>query len=566
MALQLKDLPFRRDDDQTLHSDVPTVVTDEHPQLYNSTSAAAHQVNLEDDQPQPIRKGTTFWMILSALIISFFMVVLEGASVGNASPTIAGDLSITQFAWIGTAYGLSSTALLPLSGGLAQIFGRRPVMLVSLTIFAVGGALSGASRGTATLFAGRTIQGLGGGGVLTLSSIILSDLVALHERGLYNGLFSLAWTAASGVGPVIGGSFAQSGHWRWLFYMNVPFAGCAAAFVFFFVRLPTPPGSLRSKLKQIDWIGNALVMGSTVALVIGLTWGGVEYPWLSAQVLVPLIVGGIGMAIFMLYETLLATHPLVPVRLIYNRTSISGLVQTGLLSVPLTGLMYYLPVYYQACTLASPIRAGTLVFGVAFTVAPTTLVAGALITATKRYRPPIWFGWVLLLIGQGLLTTLKATSAKATSIGFQILIGVGIGAVYSSTYFPVLAPLPVEQNAPALALYVFLRSFAQIWGVAIGATVLQNQLSSRLPQAFLETLPSGASVAYSAIPAIPALASPLREEVQVAFAESLDVLWRVLCALSAVGAFASLWMKGLSLHTDTDRRWDVNKAEGEGEK
>ncbi|TFY62393.1 hypothetical protein EVJ58_g3901 [Rhodofomes roseus] len=422
-----------RDDDQTLHSDVPTVVTDEHPQLYNSTSAAAHQVNLEDDQPQPIRKGTTFWMILSALIISFFMVVLEGASVGNASPTIAGDLSIIQFAWIGTAYGLSSTALLPLSGGLAQVFGRRPVMLVSLTIFAVGGALSGASRGTSTLFAGRTIQGLGGGGVLTLSSIILSDLVALHERGLYNGLFSLAWTAASGVGPVIGGSFAQSGHWRWLFYMNVPFAGCAAAFVFFFVRLPTPPGSLRSKLKQIDWI----------------------------------------------------------------------LVQTGLLSVPLTGLMYYLPVYYQACTLASPIRAGTLVFGVAFTVAPTTLVAGALITATKRYRPPIWFGWVLLLIGQGLLTTLKATSAKATSIGFQILIGVGIGAVYSSTYFPVLAPLPVEQNAPALALYVFLRSFAQIWGVAIGATVLQNQLSSRLPQAFLETLPSGASVAYSAIPRDP---------------------------------------------------------------
>ncbi|KAH9911656.1 MFS general substrate transporter [Fomitopsis serialis] len=515
---------------------------------------------------QTSRKGKAFWMILFALVISFFMVVLEGAAVGNASPTIASDLDISQFAWIGTAYGLSSTALLPLSGGLAQIFGRRPVMLVSLAIFAVGGALSGASTGSTTLFAGRTVQGLGGGGVLTLSSIILSDIVALNERGLYNGILGLAWSAASGVGPVIGGSFAQNGHWRWLFYMNIPFAGLAAVLVLFFVKLPTPPGSLRSKLEQIDWIGNALVMGSTTAIVIGMTWGGVDYAWSSAQVLVPLIIGGVGLVLFLLYEALWARNPLIPLSLILNRTSISGLIQTGLLSVPLTGLMYYLPVYYQACMLASPIRAGTLVFGVAFTVAPTTIVAGAMITVTKRYRPPIWFGWVLLLVGQGLLTTLTATSSKATSIGFQILTGIGIGAVYSSTYFPVLAPLPVEQNAPALALYVFLRSFAQIWGVAIGATVLQNQLSSRLPQAFLATLPSGASVAYSAIPAIPALASPLREEVQAAFAGSLDVLWRVQCALSAIGAFASLWMKGLPLHTDTDKKWDVTAAEGEDEK
>ncbi|KAI0932959.1 hypothetical protein AcW2_001429 [Taiwanofungus camphoratus] len=140
------------------------------------------------------------------------MVVLEGAAVGNALPTIASDLHISQFVWIRTAYGLSSSALLPLSGALAQIFGRRPVMLVSLLIFALGGALSGAATGEGMLFAGRSaygartqaltelegntdgipaVMGLGGGGVLTLSSIILSDIVALHERGLYNGILGL---------------------------------------------------------------------------------------------------------------------------------------------------------------------------------------------------------------------------------------------------------------------------------------------------------------------------------------------------------------------------------------
>ncbi|PCH33069.1 MFS multidrug transporter [Wolfiporia cocos MD-104 SS10] len=509
----------------------------------------------------PRRKGKTFWMILLALVISFFMVVLEGAAVGNALPTIAGDLDIEQFVWIGTAYGLASTALLPLSGGLAQIFGRRPVMLASLVVFAVGGAVSGAANGAGMLFAGRTVQGLGGGGVLTLSTIILSDIVALHERGLYNGLLGLAWSAASGVGPVIGGSFAQTGKWRWLFYMNIPFSGVAAVLVVLFVRLPTPPGTLRAKLARIDWVGNALVMGSTTAVVLGMTWGGVQYAWGSAQVLVPLIVGFAGLGAFMLYEALWATYPLVPVSLIVNRTSISGYMQTGLLSIPLTGLMYYLPVYYQACKAASPIASGVDVFGAAFTVAPMTVVAGAFITATKRYRAPIWAGWALLLVGHGLLSTLSASSSRARGIGFQVVTGTGIGLVYSSTYFPVLAPLPVAENAPALALYVFLRSFAQIWGVAIGGSVLQNELAHRLPSAFLARLPAGAEVAYAAIPAIPTLPAALRTEVRDAFAGSIAVLWRVQLIIGAVGAVASLAMRGLPLHTQTDQQWDAEEEQ-----
>ncbi|KAI0935572.1 hypothetical protein AcV5_003966 [Taiwanofungus camphoratus] len=511
-----------------------------------------------DNAPQPPkRKGKTFWLILFALVISFFMVVLEGAAVGNALPTIASDLHISQFVWIGTAYGPSSSALLPLSGALAQIFGRRPVMLVSLLIFALGGALSGAATGEGMLFAGRTVMGLGGGGVLTLSSIILSDIVALHERGLYNGILGLAWSAASGVGPVIGGSLAQTGQWRWLFYMNIPFAGAAAVFVLLFVKLPTPAGSLRSKLERVDWIGNTIVIGSTTAVVIGMTWGGVEYRWSSPQVLVPLCVGGVGLGVFLLYEALWAKHPLVPVSLIRNRTSLSGYIQTGLLSIPLTGLMYYLPVYYQACMDASPIASGIDVFGVAFTVAPMTIVSGAAITATKRYRPPIWLGWGLLMLGHGLLTTLKYDTRRARSIGFQVITGTGIGLVYSSTYFPVLAPLPVASNAPALALYVFLRSFAQIWGVAIGSTVLQNELTKRLPASFSAQFPAGAQVAYAAIPEIAGLAEPLRSQVREAFAGSLAVVWRVQLILGGVGMLSSLFMEGLPLHTQTDTQWDT---------
>lgn len=121
----------------------------------------------------------------------------------------------------------------------------------------------------------------------------------------------------------------------------------------------------------------------------------------------------------------------------------------------------YLPVYYQACKNASPIASGVDLFGTAFTIAPMSVVSGVIITATKKYRPPIWFGWGLVLIGHGLLSTLHADTSRAKSIGYQIILGSGIGLVYSSIYFPVLAPLPVSSNAPALALYMFLRTFSQ---------------------------------------------------------------------------------------------------------
>lgn len=514
----------------------------------------------QPDGPKGERKAKTFWLVLASLVVSIFIVTLEATAVGNVLPTIASDLHIAQFIWIGTTYQLASTAWLPLGGGLAQIFGRRPVMLASLVVFAVGGAVSGAANGEAMLFTGRTIQGLGAGGVYTLSSIILSDLVPLRERGIYNGLLGLAWTAAAGIAPVVGGALAQTGQWRWLFYMTIPIAGFSATLVLFFVRLPTPPGNLRSKLEQIDWIGNFTVMGSSTAIVIAMTWGGVLYPWSAARVLVPLILGFVGLAAFLLYEALWAKYPLVPISLLRNRTTLSGYIQTLVLSIPTQGLVYYLPVYYQACKNASPIASGVDLFGTAFTIAPMSVVSGVIITVTKKYRPPIWFGWGLVLIGHGLLSTLHADTSRAKSIGYQIILGSGIGLVYSSIYFPVLAPLPVSSNAPALALYMFLRTFSQVWGVAIGGSVLQNQLVKHLPVAFTSQFPAGTELAYAAIPTISSLPRPLQVEVQNAFATSLDVVWRVQLIISAVGMLASLFMRSLPLHTETDRKWDATAA------
>lgn len=122
----------------------------------------------------------------------------------------------------------------------------------------------------------------------------------------------------------------------------------------------------------------------------------------------------------------------------------------------------YLPVYYQACNLASPTASGISIFGISFSVALVSIFSGVSVTVFKFYRPQLWIGWAITMVGFGLLTTLEADSSKGKSVGYQIVVGFGIGCVYSTTYFPVLARLPVEVNAQALSLYVFLRSFSQV--------------------------------------------------------------------------------------------------------
>ncbi|OCH88842.1 MFS general substrate transporter [Obba rivulosa] len=515
-------------------------------------------VDVLPDSPKsaPTRKDMRFCMVLLSLLIALFIAILESGAIGTALPTIVEDLHGAQFLWVPNAYTLTSTALLPLSGGLAEIFGRRPVMLTTLLLFITGSAIGGAAQSMDMLIVGRAIQGSGAGGIYALTQIILSDMVTLQERGAYSGLFGLTWAIAGGIAPIVGGGLAKHTRWRWLFYLNVPIAGLSFFLVFAFLKLPVPPGTLQEKSRKIDFLGNAIVIGSTCACVIGLTWGGVVFPWSSARVLVPLVIGIIGVVLFVVYETLWCAHPIVPLALVANRTSLSGYIQIFLCSFILVNLLYYLPVYYQACLGASPTASGVDLFGFAFTSAPIAMLTGVSVGITKRYRLQIWVGWAITIVGLGLISMIRENTSRATSIGFQVVIGTGVGFIYSTVYFPVLAPLPVQLNAHALAFYTFFRALSQVWGITIGGTVLQNGLAHMLPASFAQ-VNNGDGLAYSLIPDIHSLPQPLKDEVRAAFAHSLRTLWIVLVAIAGLGLMASLLMKGLSLHAQRDERWAI---------
>ncbi|GJE93665.1 MFS general substrate transporter [Phanerochaete sordida] len=509
------------------------------------------------------RTGLRFWLLILAVNVSLFLTALDYSAVSTALPTIVHDLAGDDFVWIGSAYALAATAFLPMTGGLAEIFGRRAAMFVAQALFALGSALCGSAQNMNWLIAARTIQGAGGGSLMAITSIVISDLVPLADRAMYNALMGLTWGVAAAIGPVVGGAFTQDGQWRWLFYMNLPIAGAAAALALLFMRLKTPPGSFKSKMARMDWIGNFLIIASTTACVVALSWGGIRYAWGAPRVVVPLVLGLVGIVVFLVYEARWAREPIVPIVLLSNRTTLSGYIQVFVGAMLLVTAIFFLPVYYQACLHAGPTRSGVDLFGLAMPLGPVLIATGASIKRTHAYRAQLWLAFALAVAGFGAMSAIKADSAPGMGIGLPVLVGVGAGVWSSATYFPVLAPLPVAANAHALALFAFFRSFACVWGVTIGTAVLQTQLTQRLPADFVARVPGGVSLAFALIPLIPGLEEPFRSEVRAAFADSVATIWKVMAGVAGAGLLASFAMRAVPLSRQVDEKWALEERGAE---
>ncbi|KAF8258823.1 major facilitator superfamily domain-containing protein [Lactarius quietus] len=522
-----------------------------------SNKSAEKTPSEQDSAPDPhgVPKDWKFWCIIFSLGLSVLLTAVEFTAIGAALPTIIRDLEGEQFIWVGSAYALGSTALVPLCGGLTQIIGRRPIMLSAIFLFALGSTISGAASSMNMLIAGRTVQGLGAGTITASMQIILSDLVTLRERGTFSGLMALSWAVGGGVGPVIGGSLAQSGKWRWLFYLNLPICVSNATLVLLFMRLRTPPATLREKLSKMDFIGNILITASTTLVVVGLTWGGVQYSWISAAVLAPLVLGLVGLASFVIYELHFCKPPTAPILFELNWTSTSGYLQNFVMAVVLSSLSYWYAVFFEACKDRSPARTGVDLFGLSYSISLIAIVAGVAVKKKGKYMIPTYIGWVLMVTGAGLLTTLREDSSIAKSVGFQLVIGGGVGIIYVVSMFPILASIPVTQSAPAMALYVFSRNFGYIWGVTVGGTILQNELKKKLPASYLAEFPQGVELAFAMIPSIRTLEQPLKDEVRKTFGEALKVVWQAVLGIAIAGFVSSLGMRQLQLHTNMDQDW-----------
>ncbi|GAA5907394.1 MDR family MFS transporter [Sporobolomyces salmoneus] len=506
-------------------------------------------------QPRDLR----FYLVMASICCSIFLSALDLTSVSTALPSIAADFETQEYSWVASSYTLASTALIPWMGGFAYIFGRRPVMVGSILVFALGSALTGAAQNVPMLIAGRTIQGMGGGGIQTLTAIIVVDLVPIAERGPWFGLLGAVWAAASAGGPPIGGALASAGRggWRWIFYLNLPLCAVAVILVLAFLRVKTPQTTWREKLRQMDWY-NLLFVASATSAILGLTWGGVTYSWSSYNTLVPLILGLLGIVAFIYLERF-SKHPTVPFEILTHYTSVAGYIICFLHSLLVLAVLYFFPVYLQSVVGDSAVQSGVHSLTLALTIAPTAMVVGFSIAKTGHYKLQTVLGLALVIVGMGLMTLLTGHSSKGAWIGYPIVVGLGAGALYSSTNFAVLAPLKPSQQPYASAFYGFIRAAGQVFGISIGSSILSNKLNSTLPPQLLAQLGGSGDVAFAAIPVIKTLPEPLRSQVREAFADSIRTIWYAMIGVAGVAFLFSLTLKSIPLTKERDENWGLEE-------
>ena len=308
--------------------------------------------------------------------------------------------------------------------------------------------------------------------------------------------------------------------------------------------------SLADKLRRVDWIGSVLFIGSTTSFLIRITWGGVSYAWDSWRVLAPLIIGIVGLAVFVVFEEYVAEEPLIRLDVFKNRTAAASYFGTTLHGMILWCIAYYMPLYYEAVKGETPIIAGVSLFPATFTVAPAATVTGIVITRTARYRWAIWSGWVLTTLGTGILYLLDVNTTTIQWIFLNLVSGLGMGILFPSMAFSIQAATRSKDLAFAIGMFSFFRAFGQALGVAIGGVIFQNQLKKKLL-----TYPLLAPVANSYSSDASGLVQIIKamqhgsERTQLiqSYADSLKVVWVVMCALAGVALLSSTLIRGFEL-------------------
>ncbi|KAM0372783.1 hypothetical protein ACHAO7_010413 [Fusarium culmorum] len=535
-----------------------------------SSPVAASPAPEEPSPPgaAPSKKGARFWLIFVAIALTTFLAALDTSIISTALPTIAADLgSDSLYVWIIDSYLLASTATIPIFAQAANIYGRRSLTLTAVCIFTLGSGLCGGAHNTAMMVGGRAVQGIGGGGVLTMSEIVVCDMVSIRERGMYAGIIGGVWAIAAVVAPVMGGAFAQNISWRWIFYINLPIAGVALIALGLFLKLTRPPsGTFKEQMARIDWGGSVLLIGSVTSIVLALSWGGSEHAWSDWETVVPLVIGLVALLAFFAYQGApWLKEPTMPLRLFGNRTSSTLLAISFIHSLLLYWICYFLPVYFQAVKEASPTRSAVMLFPIACTSAPGGVAAGITITKTGKYRIWHFAGFVLMSIACGLFTLLDESSSTGRWVGFQILFGFGTGVVFTSTLPPILASLPDSDVATATGAWTFIRNFGSIWGVAIPAAVFNNHVnhaaSDISDQGVRSLLVNGGAYEHATQNFLKTLESSprLKDEVVQVYLNGLKVVWQVSIAFCLLGFLLCFFVRSLTLRDELNTEFGLQE-------
>ena len=409
--------------------------------------------------------------IYSALMVTLFLAAVDQTIVATALPRVVSDLGgLSDYSWVFTAYMLTSTVTVPLYGRLGDIYGRRPLFIASITIFLLGSALCGLSQNMAELVAFRALQGIGGGGIFPLAIATVGTLVPPRDRGRYQGLIGATFAAGSIIGPAIGGLIVDNTSWRWVFFVNLPVGAIALAVV----ALAMPRRAARRE-HRLDVGGSLLLALGTASLLLGLVWGGRQYPWGSVEVVGALAGSLVLLLLFGLLERR-APEPILPFHLLRTRNVAAGAACMGLVGMAMFGTITYVPLFVQGVIGTSATSSGVVLTPFMLGAVATSILSGQWVSRSGRYKPNALAGPVVLGAGLLLLWRMSVTTTNGEAARNMVIAGIGLGMMMQIFVLAVQNSVALREMGAATALTQFSRSIGATLGVAIMGVIVNQGL------------------------------------------------------------------------------------------
>jgi EmrB/QacA subfamily drug resistance transporter len=491
-----------------------------------------------------MKKQTNRRYVTIGIFVATLLAAIEGTIVSTAIPNIVGHLGgMELFSWVISIYLLTSAVTTPIYGKLADLYGRKKIMVVGTLIFLFGAVLAGSAQTMEQLIWFRAIQGIGAGAILTLTFTMVGDLYSFEERGKIQGMISGVWGIAGVLGPMTGGLLVDYVSWRWIFYMNLPF-GLLALFLIgsFLHENPNPD---KQKLK-IDYVGAILFTLSMTALMYALLTGGSTYSWTS-----PTMVGLLGLVVsslaaFLWFERR-AAEPILPLVLFRNKMLVISFIAGFFISILLAGITFYTPWWVQGIYGYGATGAGLALIPLSSTW-PIGSLAGGKLAISIGTRATALIGTFFLTIGFVGLAFLQPATPH---IFLYVNVGVvGIGFGLAMTVFTLSVQSAVSWNLRGAANGAnnFIRGLGQTMGVAVLATIFNSSLA-----AFLVKNP-GADMNKMLNPKdAKMLPEALLESMREALASSLHYIFIILGIIAVLALLIPLGVPGKSMERAADK-------------
>ncbi|MCX4702681.1 MFS transporter [Streptomyces sp. NBC_01352] len=527
------------------------------------------------DQPQPSEASQSasvapvmtqrqVMQALSGLLLGMFVAILSSTIVSNALPHIVADLGGSQssYTWVVTSTLLAMTASTPLWGKLSDLYDKKRLVQTALVIFVTGSVLAGLAHGTGLLIAMRAVQGVGTGGMVALSQIVLASMIPPRERGRYNGYLGAVFAVATVAGPLIGGVITDTSWlgWRWCFYVGVPIAAVALGVLQRTLQLPVGDGG-----KKVDWLGAALITSAVSLLLVWVTLAGDSFAWNSWQTYA-MIGGSVTLAVLFAVTETKAADPVIPLRLFRNRTIALASSVSFFVGAAMFAATVYLSQYFQLALGESATMAGLMTVPMIAGLFLASTVSGRFITATGLWKAWLVTGGILLTAGLALLARLHHDTPYWQVACAMAFTGLGLGMSMQNLVLAAQNQTDGTDLGATSSLVAFTRSL----GGTIGVSALGALLSSRVTHYLADGLtrigaPAGGSDTQGAVPDVSKLREPLRTVVTSAYGDGIADLFLFAAPAALLGLVVTLFIRETALKDRTPEPGHPTTAPAEGQ-